>query len=142
MFEIEKEFKKSMERVSKNKVNDQTFLEYFYEVFTGSSNEIAALFSSTDFNLQTKMLEKSISELLRFYCEKTVNQHLLAIGQKHSCSQLNIRPEMYDHWLDTLLIAVKKFDPEFYPKVELCWRIILAPGITYMKFAYEHPNLL
>ena len=142
MFEIEKEFKKSLQRISQVNIDGLGFLDYFYKEFLNSSDEIAELFSSTNFENQTKMLKKSIAELVRFYSEKTINQHLLAIGSLHSKTKLNIRPEMYDIWLTTLLNAVKKFDPEFHTKTELIWRIILAPGIAYMKFAYDHPNLL
>lgn len=142
MLVIDDTFKKSLARVSNQEIGGLDFLEYFYQIFKDASPHIAELFANTSIKAQKELLKKSLTELLRFYSEKKVNQHLLAIGQLHSEGALNISPSLYDLWLKTLMSAVKKYDPEFYPKVELAWRVTLSPGIAYMKFAYDHPNLL
>ena len=30
------------------------------------------------------------------------------------------------------------FDPKFNEEIELAWRVVLAPGIEYMKYKYDH----
>ena len=114
----------------------------FYEIFINKSSAIAEMFKNTSMDSQKLLLKKSLAELLKFYEERQVNQHLLKIGQIHAPDKMNITPEMYDLWLDTLMETIKKYDPEFMPKIELAWRVTLSPGITYMKFSYRHPNLL
>ena len=61
------------------------------------------------------------------------NEALRKIAKKHSPSQLNIPPHLYDLWLDALLQAVQKCDPIFTPRIAQAWRIVLAHGINYMK---------
>lgn len=142
MFAIDKAFKQSFLRVSKNDIDGVDFLQYFYEIFINKSSAIAEMFKNTSMDSQKLLLKKSLAELLKFYEERQVNQHLLKIGQIHAPDKMNITPEMYDFWLDTLMETIKKYDPEFMPKIELAWRVTLSPGITYMKFSYRHPNLL
>ena len=142
MYIIDKSFKESFTRVSKARIDGQDFLQYFYSIFIKKSERVAKMFENTSMESQKLLLKKSLTELLKFYEEKNVNQHLLNIGQIHAKDKLNVSPKMYDIWLDTLIETVQKFDPEFHPKIELAWRVTLSPGITYMKFAYKHPNLL
>lgn len=48
---------------------------------------------------------------------------------------------MYDLWLLNLTTAVAKYDEEFTSQVELSWHVILAPGIAFMKYSYEHEDI-
>ena len=138
MFLIDEVFKKSLVRVMKHKIDGMDFLEYFYQIFLESSPEVFELFKNVSMKLQKEMLRKSIYELLVFYSEKKVNQHLLAIGQLHSKDYLGITPKFYDLWLEVLMKALKEFDPEYTHQIELTWRVTLSPGIAYMKFSYDH----
>lgn len=142
MLLIDKTFKESFERVSDNVIDGMDVLDYFYKIFFETSEDISRLFKNTSMDAQKRLLKKSIQELVNFYNDKRVNEHLVQIGQIHGANMLNISPAMYKTWLDTLMLTVKKFDPEYSLNVELSWRATLAPGITYMIFAYEHPDLL
>lgn len=142
MFIIDQAFKDSFVRVSKAEVDGMDFLQYFYSIFVQKSDRIARMFENTSIDKQKLLLKKSLTELLKFYEEKHVNQHLLTIGRIHAEDKLNVSPQMYDLWLDTLIETIQKFDPQYHPKIELAWRVTLSPGITYMKFAHKHPNLL
>jgi len=138
---MEKVFKESLARISGKKIDGQSFLDYFYSIFIDSSDTIKKKFEKTDLELQTKMLRKSISELVHFYISKKVSSDLYCIGQSHNRDNLNITHEMYDLWLKKLTQAVAKFDEEFSPQVELAWHIILAPGIAFMKYSYDHEDI-
>jgi len=138
---MEKVFKDSLARISGKKIDGQSFLDYFYKIFLESSDEIKNKFKNTDLNLQTKMLRKSISELVHFYISKKVSSDLYCIGQSHNKDNLNIRPVMYDLWLQKLTEAVQKFDDQYSSQVELAWHIILAPGIAFMKYSYDHEDV-
>ena len=53
-----------------------------------------------------------------------------------SRAELDIKPELYDLWLDRLVQAVREFDPKFDPEIETAWRRVLRPGIEFMKSRY------
>ena len=42
-------------------------------------------------------------------------------------------------WLESLIETVQLFDSRFTEEIELAWRVVLAPGIAYMKFKYDKP---
>ena len=138
---MEKVFKDSLARISGKKIDGKSFLSHFYQQFIASSPEISEKFVNTDFNQQTEMLRKSISELVHFYISKKVSSKLYMIGQSHNKDNLNISPNMYDLWLTTLVSTVATYDDEFSPRVELAWHIILAPGIAFMKYSYDHEDV-
>ena len=61
----------------------------------------------------------------------------LHVARLHIRSGRDIPAEYYDTWLDSLIEALGEFDPEFDADVELSWRLVLAPGISYMKFMHD-----
>jgi hemoglobin-like flavoprotein len=88
--------------------------------------------------LQKKVLEKSFYRLMVFYATNAADDYLEHIAIRHSKTHLNIAPVLYDLWLESLVETLKTFDPDFNREVELAWRLVLAPGIAYMKFYYDH----
>lgn len=130
----------SYERVIKQRVDGEDFFSCFYHFFLASSEDVREKFTNTDMAKQQRMLKKSFYSLLAFYASGSVDSVLERIGESHSRDQLNIAPYFYDLWLDCLIKTVTKFDPDFSPEVELAWRLVLSPGITYMKFKYQQPS--
>lgn len=82
-------------------------------------------------------MEKSFYGLFIFYATQNANDYLEAIAARHSHHDLGIGNELYDIWLDALVDTVKEFDPQFNNDIALSWRIILSPGITYMKYRHS-----
>ena len=62
--------------------------------------------------------------------------HLERLAKLHSRAELDIKPELYDLWLDRLVQAVKEFDPMFDMEIETAWRRTPQPGIEFMKSRY------
>jgi len=62
--------------------------------------------------------------------------HLERLARLHSRAELDIKPELYDLWLDRLVQAVEEFDPMFDLEIETAWRRLLQPGIEFMKSRY------
>ena len=131
-------FDASYDRVQSAHANGLEFFEAFYQRFLLSSPEVRMLFRNTDMVAQKHMLKKSFFSLMSFYASGAVDDVLRKIAYSHSAEQLNIKPHLYDLWLECLIHTVEEFDPEFDNDVELAWRLILSPGITYMKFGYDH----
>lgn len=134
---FEQVFDISYERVISENVDGRDFFEAFYERFLSTSVEISRLFKDTDMGRQRTMLKKSFYSLLTFYASSNADQHIEQIAHSHSRSKLNIRPELYDLWLEALIETAREFDFEFSPRTELAWRLVMAPGIVYMKFHYD-----
>lgn len=130
-------FDQSYERVKRARKNDKSFFDAFYEHFTKASPVVANHFRNTDMAQQKKMLEKSFYSLFIFYATNNANNYLEKIANRHSKSQANISPELYDLWLECLIKTVSEYDPLFNEDIELSWRVVLSSGITYMKFKYD-----
>ena len=137
---FEQMFDDSYERSISEKVGNLDFFEAFYARFLDKSDEIANRFVSTDMERQRNMLKKSFYSLLTFYASNNADHYLQQIAIKHSHSELDIRPEFYDLWMDALIETVREFDREYEPRIELAWRLVMAPGIVYMKFHYGNTS--
>jgi len=113
------------------------FIDHFYDLFVGSSPEVAAKFRDTDFHRQKRMLTASLYMLtIAAEGHPEGRVHLDRLAVLHDRRHHDIRPELYFRWLDCLLHAVRDCDPDCTPEVEAAWRAMLAPGIAIMTAAY------
>ena len=127
-------FNNSLERCE----SQEGFYDYFYKHFISSSEEVSKLFSNTDFNKQKKMLRKSLILLpLAAVGDNTAKDFLHTVAIRHSKVDLDVKPELYQHWLESLMITVKEFDDKFDKEVDEAWRSVLAIGIKYMCDHYS-----
>ena len=115
------------------------FLLDFYGFFMDSSDEIRQKFANTDVKKQTRVLADS------FWAMSVAAQgprtsaawgDLPRLAARHSRSDLDIPPHLYDTWLDCLIRAVGKHDTQFSADVEKAWRGNLAASIEYMRSKY------
>ncbi len=132
-------FRESCRRIMDSEMQRDEFLEAFYETFLSKSDEIAAKFASTDMQQQKEMLYQSLHHMLDFSVQRKASEELRRIAERHSKSQIDVEPHLYDAWLESLIDAARLFDVRFTEEVELAWRVVLAPGIAYMKFKYDKP---
>ena len=132
--------RESYHRIMESETQRDEFFEAFYEAFMSRSDEIAAKFAHTDMQRQKEILYQSLHHMLDFSVRRKASVELRRIAERHSVSQINIEPRLYDIWLDSLIDTAQSFDSLFTEEVELAWRVILAPGIAYMKFKYDKPT--
>ena len=118
-------------------VSQPEFLGRFYEMLLGSSDEIAEKFRHTEFTRQTAALKTALYVLL-FAREWNLkgDAYLQGLARLHSREDLDVRPELYDLWLDCLVKTASEFDPLFDETIADSWRDVFAPGIEFMKSAY------
>ena len=64
------------------------------------------------------------------------------LAERHSRRDLDIRPELYDLWIDCLVETARAHDPEFGPEVESAWRETLTVGANYMRERYMRTVIL
>jgi hemoglobin-like flavoprotein len=114
--------------------NKHGFIDRFYELFLASSEDIKAKFKNTDFNKQKMALRSSFyMMLLTVQGNAPAQRYLEEIANLHSRNRLNIKPEMYDLWLECLIKTVEEFDPRFDDQIERVWRYLMNQGIRFMQ---------
>ena len=70
------------------------------------------------------------------YARGMSDSKLRALGESHSRDRLDIRPELYDLWLDALLLTVSGHDKQFSESIRSAWREVLNKGISVIKAGY------
>ncbi|MFL0801182.1 MAG: globin [Agarilytica sp.] len=135
---FEEIYDQSYKRVMENDISGLSFFDTFYSKFLDASPEVEKKFKNTDMVAQKKMLKKSFYHLLIFYGSNQADDYIQKIATSHNKAHLGIEPALYDIWLDTLMATLSEYDDKFTDDVELAWRLVLTPGITYMKFKYSH----
>lgn len=116
---------------------DPGFLDRFYERFTSSSPEIAEKFKDTDFVRQKKALSSSLYlTVMAIEGGKGATTFLEGVAKRHARGALDIRPGLYEIWLDCLVDTAEEVDPEFDAELESIWRDTLRFGIDFMQSRY------
>lgn len=112
---------------------DPIFIDLFYEKFLASSDEVAEKFSNTNFKKQKQMLRKSL-HLIVLSCggQDEADVYLPEVAKRHGRKGLQIKPAMYELWLESLIETVQEIDPKYSAEVEQAWRETMRYGIDYM----------
>ena len=130
-------FGDSYRRALGNHSYNADFISHFYRCFFDQSEQIRNMFANTDMSAQKTMLHDSLEHLLEFYTTRKLTPQMQHLARVHGRKGRNVPANLYDLWLDSLMDAVKKFDPQFDDEIELAWRLVLIPGITFIKFVGE-----
>lgn len=138
-------FNDSYERIfsydkSSNGANDD-FYNLFLQIFTAKSEKISIAFNNVELKQQQKMMKASLMYLINVAGSKSLLPAVEHIAEAHSDNGYNIQPELYDHWLESLIDSVRAFDPKFDEDVALSWHMTVAPGISFMKYFYDKDTI-
>ncbi len=112
--------------------NEEVFFSRFYQNFLDSSPLIHEIFRHIDLKRQIDMLEQSVLLLVDFSGHKCSNETLKKLTVVHA--RVGVTRDMYDLWMLAILKTVEQLDPNFSHAEGLAWRIMLAPGIEFMKY--------
>lgn len=113
------------------------FIDRFYDLFIASSPQVRAKFKTTDFNKQKMALRASFYMMMLTVQGNTrAHRYLEEIAELHSSRGLDIKPELYDLWLECLLKTVKEFDPQYDEQIGRVWRSLMNQGIRFMQSRY------
>ncbi|WP_101757679.1 globin [Oceanicoccus sp. KOV_DT_Chl] len=131
--EIVAEFNDSLERCG----NASKFLGRFYQIFSESSPDIAAKFASSDMHHQIRALKTSFyMAMVAADVQAEAAAYLERIAQYHNRDTLDIKPEYYQLWIDSMVQAVSECDPQFDQRVDFVWREFMRPAIEFMQSRY------
>lgn len=119
-------------------VTKPTFFDDFYAEFTGRSPEIRQMFAKTDMSAQKAALRSGLSFLIMFAEGNSAfaAAKLDRLGQSHRRTQLNVRPELYPLWLQSLIKTVERHLPDFDESSRKAWKEILQLGVDRMVSHY------
>jgi len=112
------------------------FLDAFYQRFVGSSEEVREKFKNTDMKRQVQVLEDTlyvVANAVQGEEGSLARGALPALAAKHGRNGLDIRPGLYDLWIECLVETARAHDPQFDPAVERAWRDTLAFGADYLR---------
>ena len=113
------------------------FFDELYNFFINSSPEIKVFFQNTDFKKQNLLLRVGLLYMVSFaQTEDLYREKIEELGVLHGRSRLNIRPELYPLWVDSLMKVVRKHDAHFNDELEKSWREALQKGIDVMISKY------
>jgi hemoglobin-like flavoprotein len=110
---------------------DPGFVDTFYDIFLSTSPEIVEKFEQTDFKIQKLMLRESLLTMLCFNMGMAgTKDEMIRLAKRHE--ELDVKPEYYAVWLDSLCEAIKRHDPQYSSEVEALWRDAMQKGIDFM----------
>ncbi len=127
------EFERSFARL-KEPSRSTRFFDDFYRRFFAADPVIAEKFGATDMAHQKQMLRESLAEMAEFALTRQSNPYIVTLARIHGSRGRDIPVRLYDLWLDCLVDTVREIDPESSDNVALAWRIVMGPGIEFMKF--------
>jgi len=115
------------------------FMDAFYERFVGSSDEVREKFRNTDMKRQAQVVADSlyvVANAVQGEEGSLARREFPRIAERHSRRERDIRPGLYDLWIDCLVETARAHDPRFDPGVEHAWRDVLLFGAEYMRQRY------
>jgi truncated hemoglobin YjbI len=133
MVDYVQEFHASYARVT-DPERRQRFFDRFYARFFAADPLVPLKFRNTDLAHQKEVLRESLAEMCEFFERHASNPYIVTLARIHGPRGHDIPPRLYELWLDTLVETVREVDPEATASVELAWRIVMVPGIEFMKF--------
>jgi len=112
------------------------FFAVLYDALLASDPRIPPMFEDTTFPRQHRLLQHGLGLILS-YARSPDDALLERIAARHSREGIDVPPDMYDHFVSSLLAAVEQTDPRFDDDVRAAWLEAAGPGLTFMKSRYE-----
>ena len=130
--------KRSYGRCVITRQSKEKFFQHFYTHFLNSDPTIRKMFERTVFEKQITMLKNAISMSILFAekQDELAKDVLTGIRNSHSRRKLNVKPEYYSLWLNSLIDTLKNCDPQFNQQLEAEWRAMMQVSIDYIVAGY------
>jgi hemoglobin-like flavoprotein len=114
------------------------FFDLFYDNFLASHPTIAPMFAKTDMAKQKTLLRQGLSMMFMHLSGNSVGTTGVdRIAESHSKKKLNIDPNLYDYWINSLVKSAKACDVQMTPALEGEWRKILRGGVDRITSQYN-----
>lgn len=118
-------------------VAEPHFITVFYERFFTHSPEARELFHGVDMDVQERSILRALELAVpALEGEPRAVAMLEERAERHSRRNLNIRPTLYEPWLDAMLETAAVFDREWTPEIGEAWEDVLTRLIEFMTDRY------
>ena len=109
------------------------FQDMFYEKLRDASPRLVTLFVPSDHPDEKLGAKVSLYLCLQAVLDGAPGRASVEhLGKQHSHDH-ETPPELYDQWLECLIVAASASDPYFDAFTEQAWRAMLRPGIEIMQ---------
>ncbi len=113
------------------------FFDDFYATLSERAPGIGAMFAGVDMQRQNRLIRRGVEHLIEYAAGSEESAEALRqVGQSHGEQGLNVAPELYALWLDTLMETVRMHDPEANDEVESAWRVVAGGGLDLIISMY------
>lgn len=114
------------------------FIERFYDIFLDSHPDVRRAFASTDFDRQRRLLRRTLTSAIMYAAgSDSVNREITTMAQVHSRKgKAPVQPHLYSYWLESLITAIREFDPQCDLHLERRWREALSKIIDHFTSVY------
>lgn len=118
-------------------ISSKLFLDRFYQLFIKSSPVVARKLANTDIKKQQALLSQAVNMVILFpQGNKIAEKAIARIRESHGRDGLNIKPEYYKFWVNSLTTALAEHDPKFDEDLEQAWRLVAQQAIDYIIEGY------
>ncbi len=118
-------------------ISRKSFMDHFYEIFIKSSPIVARKLAKTDIEKQQELLSQAVNMVILFpQGNKIAHNAITRIRESHNRDGLDIKPEYYRFWVDSLVTALAEHDPKFDGELEQAWRLVAQQAIDYIIEGY------
>lgn len=115
----------------------RSFLMRFYELFINSDPVVARKLALTDMEKQQELLSQALNMVILFPQENKIAKNAIKrIRESHQRNALDIKPEYYRFWIESLITALAENDPEFNDDLEQAWRSVVQVAVDYIIEGY------
>ncbi len=113
------------------------FLDRFYELFLAQSPKIAQKFKHTNMEAQKKVLKTGLANMIAYAQGKPSGKIVIdRLAKSHSRDQLDIPPQMYPLWTNSLIKALSEYDRKWTPETQVAWKELLDIGVKAISAGY------
>jgi hemoglobin-like flavoprotein len=105
-------------------LREKNFIERFYEIFLESHPSIRPMFEKTDFQTQRMALRHGISAAISYASGSSLTKRTMdQMADVHSRKgHAPVSPDLYPHWIESLVKTVNEVDPQASPELLARWR--------------------
>ena len=113
------------------------FFDDFYETLSARAPGLGTLCAHVEMQQQNQLIRQGVEHLIDYATGNEQSaQELRRLGKTHGRSGLNVRPELYSVWIDTLVETIRKHDQQSTDDIEAAWRVVVRGGIEQMTSLY------
>ncbi len=114
------------------------FFDVFYANFLASHPTIAPMFAKTEMSKQKSLLRQGLTMMFMHLGGNGVGTTGIdRIGESHSKKKMNIDPNLYDYWINSLVKSAQECDEKWIPALEAEWRKTLRTGVDRIVSFYN-----